>query len=208
MIISAHNTMSYLKPAKWWLAPFNFMAKCQSKTIQEQYEAGVRAFDIRIVIPTDNRGFYLEPTFAHGRMDFKSPSLYEIFSWLNTRDEKVYARILLERPDESVHDEFRRVCMYLEEHYKNVVLYGEARDKKTWKSIYTFKGSLPYQFLDRYASCNRSGISKWKGLLQSKNWSGLLIDDLWPWIYAKLHNKKNIQKYKDQDVVLCLDFVK
>lgn len=141
-------------------------------------------------------------------MDFKSPGFYEVFSWLNSRDEKVYVRIMLERPDKSVHEEFRRICKYLEKHYKNVVLYGHAYDKKSWIPIYTFKGSLPCESLDRYASCNRSDVSKWKGLLKSKNWSGLLIDDLWPWIYAKIHNKKNIQKYKDQDVVLWLDFVK
>ena len=208
MVLASHNTMSYLKPAKWYLAPFNFMSKCQSKTIQEQYEAGARLFDLRLVILTDDRDFYLEPSFAHGLMAYKSPSVDEILSWLNSRDEKVYVRFLLERPDPKVHNEFRRVCEHYEQTYTNIGFWGHAYDKKTWTPIYTFKGSLPRPVIDKYASCNQTGATKWKGVLSSKNHSGLLIDDLWPWLYAKLHNKKNREKYKDEDVFLLQDFIK
>jgi hypothetical protein len=32
-----------------------------------------------------------------------------------------------------------------------------------------------------------------------------IIDDWWPWLYAKLHNKKNKEKYSDKN--LLIDYV-
>lgn len=206
MVLSSHNSMTYLKPAKWYLYPFRFIAKCQSKTIQEQYEAGARVFDLRIVIPTGYLGYYDTPVFAHGLMTYKSPDINEVLAWLNSRDEKVYARILLERPDESVHNEFDRLLTEYEEKYPNIGFY-QAADKKTWIPLHKCKSLLPKRSKDAYASCNQSGCNKWKGILKSKNWSGWLIDDLWPWLYAKIHNKKNFKKYKDEDMYLMVDFI-
>lgn len=45
--IGTHNSLSYLKN-QWWLRWLNFTAKCQNLNIGQQYEAGVRYFDIRI----------------------------------------------------------------------------------------------------------------------------------------------------------------
>ena len=35
----------------------------------------------------------------------------------------------------------------------------------------------------------------------------IIIDDLCPWIYARLRNKKNINTYKDSDCTLVVDFI-
>ena len=46
-------------------------------------------------------------------------------------------------------------------------------------------------------------------LLNILDWLNNQLDgDLWPWIYAKFHNKKHINQYKDQDVFLVIDFIK
>lgn len=66
---------------------------------------------------------------------------------------------------------------------------------------------MPAPLVDKYASCNQTGETKWKGILKAKNYSGLLIDDIWPWIYAVIHNKKTLKNYKNHDVVLLMDFV-
>lgn len=191
---------------KWWKWPFNFIAKTQSKTIQEQYEAGARVFDLRLIITYDKNQFFDEPVFGHGAMEYKSPNVDEILAWLDSRDETVYVRFLMERYDKDGQKDFAYLMKHYEETYTNIVFW-EAKDKKTWVELYNFKGQLPCQLIDKYASCNQSGVNKWKGILKSKNWSGLLIDDLWPWIYAKLHNKKNTELYKDQDVILLKDFI-
>jgi hypothetical protein len=198
--------MTYLKPLKWWKRPFNFIAKTQSKTIYEQYEAGARVFDLRIVITYDKAEFYDEPLFAHGSMEYKSPKVDEILAWLNSRDETVYVRFLMERYDKDGQQDFIYLMEQYEKTYTNIVFW-EAKDKKTWVDLYKFSGKLPCTLVDKYASCNQTGINKWKGILKSKNWSGLLIDDLWPWIYAKIHNKKYMNLYKDQDVILLKDFI-
>ena len=41
----SHNTMTYLKPSKWYLYPFIFVAKCQSIDYKKQFNCGVRWFD-------------------------------------------------------------------------------------------------------------------------------------------------------------------
>ena len=47
-ILGSHNTMSYLTPRNWFYKLIAFTAKCQSKSIQEQYEKyDVRLFDLR-----------------------------------------------------------------------------------------------------------------------------------------------------------------
>ena len=48
MIKGSHNSWTYLKPKKWWMYLIRWAAKCQSKNIIEQYNAGVRCFDLRL----------------------------------------------------------------------------------------------------------------------------------------------------------------
>ena len=38
MIKGSHNTMSYLTPRKWWMRLVAPWARCQSKTIDEQWQ--------------------------------------------------------------------------------------------------------------------------------------------------------------------------
>lgn len=45
---ASHNSATGEKPLNLWARLFPFIAKCQDKTIREQYEAGVRLFDIRV----------------------------------------------------------------------------------------------------------------------------------------------------------------
>lgn len=45
--LGTHNSLSYL-PCQWWLRPFRWMGRCQRLTISEQYDKGVRRFDIRV----------------------------------------------------------------------------------------------------------------------------------------------------------------
>jgi hypothetical protein len=93
MIIGTHNTMTYLEPKKWWMKLLNKYAQCQSKTIEEQYEAGCRYFDLRIRFREE--GMY----FAHGLIEYKSDKTpMDIFNWLldKSNEGKIYVRILLE----------------------------------------------------------------------------------------------------------------
>lgn len=64
-MIGSHNTLSYLPPKNLWgkiTRPWN---KCQDKTIEEQVNAGIDYFDIRINLYNDN-----EWHFVHNKVDY------------------------------------------------------------------------------------------------------------------------------------------
>lgn len=66
-MIGSHNSMSYLPVRQWYLKPFCWMARCQSKTLSEQYRYyEVRLFDLRVRF--DKNG---DLVFAHGPIEFK-----------------------------------------------------------------------------------------------------------------------------------------
>lgn len=205
MILGSHNSMTYLPSKKWWMWFFRFMACCQGRDFKKQYELGVRFFDFRLIFKYGKK--YLdEPMFCHGQMVFDDKvGINDVLTWLNEQGG-VYVRLIFERGDDLSKDYFVNWCSKVEEKYPEIK-FVDFRDKKSWKNLHPSKNNYPCTLLDKYASCNQTGVNKWKGILRSKNWSGLLIDDLWPWIYSKLNNRKNYLKYKNEDVILMLDFV-
>lgn len=81
--------------------------------------------------------------------------------------------------------------------YNNITFVG-GRRKYDWELLYDFHTEEP-TLDDKYSSTTHPFGGK-------KNSIFAKIDDIWPWLYAKLHNKKNYQKGTDKDV-LFLDFV-
>lgn len=181
MKLGTHNSMTYLKPKHWWMYPFRFMARCQNLTIEQQYEYGVRYFDLRVKYNKNNG---LE--FKHGLMTYKG-RVYDILNYLDSRKEPVYCKFCLEisKEDKEQEDLFKYYCEIFEKHYKNIKFYGGHSKAK--RDIYLFKVKEPD--LDY---CFASGHKP-------------LIDDLWPWLYAKLHNRKAKARCKKK--ILILDFV-
>ena len=145
--IASHNSMTYLTPRRWYLRPFAFTARCQSKTIQEQYEKyGVRMFDIRLKFTDDG-----EVYFAHGAIEYKC-DMSKIYEYLNSLPG-VIVRVLLEnKPDVFVYRQFRRECAFLEDCYPNVK-WCSGRNKYNWEVIYEFKYPEP-TYTDKYSSNN------------------------------------------------------
>lgn len=173
--------MTYLKPKHWYLYPFRFMAKCQSLTLEKQYEAGVRHFDLRIYYTEDGI-----PEFKHGFITYKGDPLHYI-KWLNDRPEPVYCRLWLETSKDKPQQEewFKLDCAFFEERYTNIKFYG-GRSKK--------KGGL-YHFKNEKPDCEECYAS----------YQLPYIDDLWPKRYAKKHNKKAKENCKKD--LLILDFI-
>jgi len=46
-MLATHDSLSSYPVKYWILKPFNFMAKCQTKNLYDQYIAGARSFDLR-----------------------------------------------------------------------------------------------------------------------------------------------------------------
>lgn len=184
MIIGTHNSMTYLPPKKWWgylLTPF---WRCQRKTWLEQWNAGVRCFDLRITFEKDGT-----PVFAHGIVkldEHAGLTLFEIVSHARKAGQKVYIRIVCEDLTASaeIAEKFKSLCELLDKF--DCVVPFEGRRKGDWKQLYGFvyKPKLN-QFVGSMAP-----DARW-------------YEKLMPWFYAKRMNKKN----QPQEDVTLYDFI-
>lgn len=87
-----------MKPSKLWMKAINWTAKCQDKTIEQQYQAGIRYFDIRIRF---NQGASrsIENTdkwvkLVHGLVEYKG-SFTQLMEYLSNKGNCTL-RILLD----------------------------------------------------------------------------------------------------------------
>lgn len=201
MIIGSHNSMSYCKAKRWYLRPFTWMARCQKVDLHKQfYTYGIRYFDLRIHFK--DSGF---PEFRHGEMAWKAmvyPTIYMLDQYAETVEEPVYVRIILEQnyksSDQVFQDaKFKEFCKDVQKTYDKLIFVG-GRRKYDWEQLFDFHTEEP-TLDDQYSSTTNPFGGK-------KNSIWAKVDDLWPWLYAKMHNKDNYKKGTDKDV-LFLDFV-
>ena len=114
-MLGSHNTMSYLSPNKWWMYPFIWLAKCQSKDFLLQKESKVNYFDLRIKIKNDI--IY----FAHGLMTYQPTSV----KTLKYIYKYTLGRLILECGDK---EKFYSIVSEL----KGLKLHYAVDDKKSW----------------------------------------------------------------------------
>ena len=128
MKLASHNSLSYYPP-QWWVIPFNWMARCQSLTLEQQYDKGVRLFDIRIKIV--NNTLYSGHGIATYKVDFDA-----IFSFMHDKGDCT-VRIILESGNDT---RFRIFVEYLMKIYQNIEYTGGQR-KRDWKKLVNFPES-------------------------------------------------------------------
>lgn len=182
--IGTHNSMSYLPPKKWYMYPFRFVAKCQAKSIEEQYEKyNARMFDLRIAF--NKKGI---PEFRHGVMRYKG-DVYSVLDYLNSKQDKIYIRLTLETKKESAFQEdlFVAFCSKAVRDYPYLKFFNGTR-KFDWKKLYAFKTKEPQ-------------ITQLISSMTWKKW-----DDWYPWLYARFMNKKNIANFNNKGWLL-VDFI-
>ena len=202
MNIGSHNSLSYQHPKKWWMRPFHFMARCQSKDYVEQYKLGVRVFDLRVSFDKKHAG---KIQVRHGSMEFDVPMalLNSFLQYLDMHGD-CYLRVILEfnkEPKDIEYQEyrFRYYCKLIEGEYKNIKFFGGNR-KYDWNIVYNFANRDIPTLIDRYSSTT--------SLFKSDSKFLRIIDDLYPKLYAKLRNKKNFKEFdKNSNDYLFVDFV-
>lgn len=209
-ILGSHNSLSYLRPSSILLWPFHFTARCQGVNIRAQYSLGVRVFDIRLWFDKDGR-----PLVKHGWITFRCSveKLSGILGWLNEKGD-TSVRLILETPPFLLAPDplavmtekkfyFTTFCTTLINTFKQVKFFG-FRDKKTWETILGDRTNDEPVLIDRYSSTTSIFTGK---PLESKGWRRKVgfIDDLFPWLFARVWNKK-IRKEVVGDI-LFLDFV-
>lgn len=190
MILGSHNSWSYLPPRRWWMKPIGFMAKCQRVDIRTQYERyGVRCFDLRVRFNKYGLGIV-----AHGIVEycFTASKIYEDLAWLDAQGD-CYVRVVHEVRSAKQYknrrcDLFHYFCERLERDYRGIHFWC-GRELFCWGYDYSFSGIEP--------TCDE----KYASVCPPK-----LIDDWWPWIFARLHNRDILAAGTKKDILL-IDFV-
>jgi hypothetical protein len=88
-MLATHDSLTACPVKSWWLKPFNFLCRCQDKTLEEQYAAGARSFDLRFA---KYRGKWYG---AHGAMLY-GVTPEEALKRLASLSSPVYFRVLCE----------------------------------------------------------------------------------------------------------------
>lgn len=185
--LGTHNSMSYLPPKKWWHKPFHFMSKCQEVSIEEQYEKyNARYFDIRIRQDKDGKWY-----FAHGQSLYykEGVTINSVCRYLDSKED-VVVRLVLEELKRNATKEanFITVCEILHHTYKNITFVG-FNTKADWSPLYSYEGQPK---ISCYEACSST--------------TGSILDDWFPFIYAKTFNKDNKRQGCDYDYLL-FDFI-
>ena len=190
MVIGSHNSWSFKTPVKWWMKLLSFTAKCQSKTIQEQYEKyNVKCFDLRIRFDKDGTGMICHNNVIYGTLD----SVMGDLSYLNEKGD-VSIRILHDVRTKKKYTEenvrlFKETCAKLESMFTNL---------KFWCGRNLYKWNFDYNF-DYKPEC----LEKYSSVCPPK-----YIDDWWPFIYARFNNKRIRREFADGGAdILLIDFV-
>lgn len=189
MILGSHNSWSYLPVRKWWMKLLAFTARCQNIDIPAQHEYGVRCFDLRLRFDVSH-----VPVIAHGSIEYKytPQQLREDLEYLNSKGNS-YVRILHEVRSKkeytaSSKEDFVYYCHLFQQMFPNISFWC-GRNLYNWEYDFHFNTEEP-SCEEYYASVRLPKI----------------IDDWWPWLYARLNNKK-IKSQSHQSDILLLDYV-
>jgi hypothetical protein len=92
MKLATHDSLTAYPVKYGWLKPFNFLCRCQKKTLTEQHAAGAISFDLRFA------KFRGEWYAAHGAMiyDLKADDALRILAGIAAAGSPVYFRVLCE----------------------------------------------------------------------------------------------------------------
>lgn len=184
-ILASHNSMTYLRPTKWWMRLFNFMAKCQRINIQEQYDLGVRMFDLRVRRAV--RGLM----FAHNLQTYGTHfDVIQALEFINSKKD-CQVRLILEdnKYDTERVQEFRMFCILSKSKYTNIKFTGGYM-KYAWHHAYNFNSDISESDIDQKVA----------------SMTGNKIDDLYPELMSKRKNKQYYSEGTDKKY-LMLDFV-
>lgn len=186
-ILASHNSWTYLPPKKWWMWLLRFTAKCQRLSIQEQYEMGVRCFDLRV------KWIDGKMVVAHGivQYDIDAQQVVDDLIWLNEKGD-CFVRLIHE-----IRNKYENTPT-AKNYFRNFCDTVEKRLTRTcfWNGQNLYDHSTDYHF-----NCKPTCEELYASVRKPK-W----IDDWWPWWYAWLNNKRIKEAGTTKDI-LMIDFV-
>ena len=196
-IIGTHNSMTYLPPEHWYgwfMIPF---ARCQRKTIEQQWDNGARCFDLRIRFTKQG-----EPYFAHGLYECTHKAnpahvLEDLYKLMIRDNEQAFVRLILEDPDKQNHNVyyFEQLCRTWETH--------QARQSVTTNKVLRFFGGNRKGDWAQIVDFDyKPNLIQYVGsMMEDARW----YEKLMPFAYAWRCNKKN--KQNPQGDIDIYDFI-
>ena len=132
MILGTHNSLTYAEPTTRLGRLLNTTSQCQELSIQEQYDYGVRYFDIRINRKSTNA--------KHGLVAYQVsvPQVLCLLNKLSTKEDPIYVSLsyensLFER--KSKYEKwFKEAYSALVSSYRNIVFTG-GYAKHPWRKV-------------------------------------------------------------------------
>lgn len=197
MKLATHNSLSSYTPKKWWTRIFNPFAKCQSLTIEEQWDAGVRMFDIR-VRPHSGEA-------AHGLISY-DVDVKKIFEYLNQKGD-IVVRLCCE--DSALYsygvifdeDWFRYYFAQCVHDYPNIT-FCEGYMKRGWRKIINVND---VDYIEKYRTFNHyMSENGWRDKLKS------ILEYIchpFPKYWAEKDNTNYRRMCKGYDGYVMMDFV-
>ena len=208
MKLASHNSWTFLEPIVWWQKPLSFIGKCQKLHIVEQLDAGVEYFDLRVNYDFKKDCWYIQHgAFKYAKFEDIKKTLRLLNDWYTWHGTKIYIRVILEQNKPCIRQEYKEnrfyvLCDYLQRAYPDIAFTGGCRKFDGRNTHYLFLHNNPECEIKEFYSSVTSPSGK-----NSKKWWSK-IDDFWPWLYAKIHNKKHLDENKGSDCFLMLDFIK
>lgn len=189
-MIGTHNSLSYMPVYQWWLKPFFWVARCQSKDLLEQYNAGTRWFDFRC-----KRGVNGRYWAGHGLITYNVhvDAMLEVLSErCKYASDLVFVRLMLE--DNSNKYEFITVIDRYKKAYPSL-RFVDARIKTDFSIAVpgvSVNESHEYQLFQDYSAT--TFLQKIIGFKFP-----------WPWYWAQ--KKQVTEEMKKDNIFHILDFV-
>ena len=186
MILGSHNSWSFLPPKKWWQRALAFTARCQRLNIKEQYNAGVRCFDLRLRYK-DGTMYVVHNSFVYCKLN----DIEKDLDWLDSRGDVVVRVVHDVRKGsdwtkDAIH-EFSQCCIWLDTFF----------NMKFWCGRNLYNWEVDYEF-DYKPQCTE---------MYSSVCSPRIIDDWYPLVYAKRNNAWIRREEYKEDEILLIDFI-
>ena len=193
-MIGSHNSFTHLASDSSLNNKFTWLWRCQDKTVVEQYEAGVRFFDIRVKAIEKKGKLMWEACHGNAGLGKTFLSINAICTYVQKSLPGATFRLLLEKSGNE--DKFREDSLKAIEKFGDILLFVAI--KSGWQVIYQ-SDKLP-QIIDYCYVPWHSGDSFWTNI---KNFEFSTIKK-----YAKEHNPEITQELiDDPNVIHFMDFV-
>ncbi len=192
MIKGSHNSLTYWPALRWWRRRMHPFFRCQRHTIEEQWDAGARWFDIRVA-------YYKGRWYAaHGGTLLKG-NVRQALRYLDER-RGATVRIVLEREYESADRIcFRSLCQMVRWEYPHIRFCGGVV-KPGWEQVYDFETQIaePMQWV---GSMQPPLERRW-WLRPWRYWGGAL-----PCLWAAINNPKLAEMKIAPGTIVAQDFI-